>query len=234
MERKRNLISRKGFISQKKLAKLLGVTTRWVRDLEARGVLKKEFGKYDKDESVTAYISFLRGSKDKSLAEAQRIHLETKTKKLLLEAQKLEGSLVDKDEEQKKFEYAVRLCEENFRNFPAKLVPILVRIDKTEEKLMFQIIKYGVESCWRDLAGKTKPETPTIQPWEVELLRLGLIQPDANGEVFELSSSFPFRRKVKAIDLVAHLDRLNKSRGGIENEKKESGNPNGDQKIMVS
>jgi len=234
MERKRNLISRKGFISQKKLAKLLGVTTRWVRDLEARGVLKKEFGKYDKDESVTAYISFLRGSKDKSLAEAQRIHLETKTKKLLLEAQKLEGSLVDKDELQKKFEYAVRLCEENFRNFPAKLVPILVRIDKTEEKLMFQIIKYGVESCWRDLAGKTKPETPTIQPWEVELLRLGLIQPDANGEVFELSSSFPFQRKVKAIDLIAHLNELEKNRGGVGDEKKESGNPNGDQKGMGS
>jgi len=234
MERKRNLISRKGFISQKKLAKLLGVTTRWVRDLEARGVLKKEFGKYDKDESVTAYISFLRGSKDKSLAEAQRIHLETKTKKLLLEAQKLEGSLVDKDELQKKFEYAVRLCEENFRNFPAKLVPILVRTDKTEEKLMFQIIKYGVESCWRDLAGKTKPETPTIQPWEVELLRLGLIQPDANGEVFELSSSFPFQRKVKAIDLIAHLNELEKNRGGVGDEKKESGNPNGDQKGMGS
>ena len=213
MKRKRTLMSRKGLVSQRKLAKVLGITPRWVRDLEVRGIFKKTFEKYDKDECVTAYIVFLRGSKDKSLAEAQRIHLETKTRKLLLEAEKLQGNLVDKDEEHKKTEFLVHQCEENFRNFPAKLVPILVRIDKTEEKLMFLILKHEIESCWRELAGVPKNETPVIHPGETILLVLGLIKPDSSGEVIELISKFPFTRRVKAADLVSHWKEVNEKYG---------------------
>lgn len=173
-------------VSQIDLSKFIDVTPKWIQRLEERGVFKKKSGKYDLQQSVISYITFLRGSRDKTLAEAQRIHLEMKTKKLQLEAEVLEGNLLPKEELEKRAAYFVHDCESNFRDLPAWLTPILIQIEgrDNEEKLIFLILKYGTESCWRSLGG-VKEKTPVLLPGETILVCLGLITGDKNGNVIQ-------------------------------------------------
>ena len=191
-------------VSQSELAAVLDVSVRWIQRLEGRNIFRKKAGRYDLQSSVVAYVRFLRGSKDKSLAEAQRVHLETKTRKLRLEADRLEGDLIPKAEFQDRIDSLVGECEEGFRNLESRVVPILMLIKdrENEEKLMSLIIKHEKENCWRDLGGVPRRETPLVQPWEVILVCLGLIKGDSNGEIELVRSSPPFLQRVKVFEIL--------------------------------
>ncbi len=189
-------------VSQKEFGKFIDVTPKWIQELERRAVFKKTAGRYDLQESVRAYVTFLRGSRDKTLAEAQRLNLQMKTKKLQLEAKRLEGSLVPRTDRDKQIDFFVQMCEENFRNLESRVIPILAMIPdpQNELKLMSLILKHEKEACWRDLAGFPKNETPVVLPNEMILLSLGLIKGDANGEVIVEGSH---SRREKVSDLLA-------------------------------
>jgi len=222
----------------KETSSFLDLTGRRVQQLVKEKVIpQSRKGFYDLKRCVVNYIRFLRGTdQSQDLQQIKARNLAQKTKKLEVETAQLEQSLILKTELTRLLQGHVTAAEMAFAHLPAHLSHILVQLkEPLDQKLISIIIDYAIKDIIRhELAGVPKPKTEMVQPWEIELLQMGLIKPDSDGEVIEVTSSFPFRRKVKAIDLVAHLDRLNKSRGGIENEKKESGNPNGDQKGMGS
>jgi hypothetical protein len=215
---------KKILVSQKDLGMVIDVTPKWIQELSRRGVFKKKAGRYDLQESVKAYVIFLRGSRDKTLAEAQRLHLEAKAKKLQLEIKKLEGSLVPRTDQDKKIESLVAGCEQNFRDLPWRLTPVLCQVAKmeNEEKIIALILRHGIGECWRDLAGISRKETPIVLPGEAILVCLGLIRGDKNGEVIM------YDRRVKVVDLLekygSGIDSLKIQ--GKENGKNEEGNTN--------
>jgi hypothetical protein len=213
---------KKILVNQKELGIIIDISPKWIQELERRGVFKKKLGRYDLQESVTAYIIFLRGSRDKTLMEAQRIHLEVKTRKLQLEAEKLSGNLIEKTELQKQIDGLIAGCEDAFRNLPYRLAPVLAMIPDKEndQKLIALILRHEIANCWRDLAGYPKNETPIVLPGETILVCLGLIQGDANGEVIVQGSH---SRREKVADLLkkygSGVDALKipVSGGGVKN-----------------
>jgi len=192
---------RKFLVSQIEFGKFIDISPKWIQELERRGIFKKTSEKkYDLKECVPAYVQFLRGSKDKTLAAAQTAHLEMRTKKLALETKRLEGSLVLKSEFQEKIASFVTRCEENFRNLPHQVAPVLARLPISDERLIAMILRHQINHCWRDLAGIPRKKPPMVFPGEMILVSLGLIQGDENGEVIVNSGSTP--KRVKIIDLL--------------------------------
>ena len=193
----------KFLVSQTFLAGVLDMTARWVQRLESQKVFKKSGKKYDLAACVTAYVQFLRGSKDETLVAVQKVFLETKTRKLQLEADQLEEILILKTELQKERELLVRGCEENFKNLPYRLVPVLMMVEiGKEEKLLVHILKHEITKCWRDLAGIPRKKTALVNPWDIILVCLGLITGDTRGEVILERCSPPFKQRVKVSDLL--------------------------------
>lgn len=196
------------YVTQTLLGKILdNITPRWIQMLGKRGIFKKSSnGKYDLLPNVTAYIKFLKQREDsQTIEEVKKRHLETKTKKLSVEVDQLEGNLVPKAKFQQQLEAHVLAAQQAFRNLPSKLVPVLQQIKDDEDgKFMAYAIDYCIKDIIRhDLAGVPKSKTASIQAWDRDLVRLGLIKGDHKGEVILQSSVFPYKKKVKVADLLS-------------------------------
>jgi hypothetical protein len=222
----------------KEAGSFLDLTGRRVQQLVREKVIPRSVrGLYDLRRCVVSYIRFLRGTdQSQDLQQIKARNLAQKTKKLEVETAQLEQSLILKTELERLLQGHVTAAEMSFAHLPAHLSHILVQLEQPlDQKLISIIIDYAIKDIIRhDLAGVPRPKTETVEPWQIELLKLGLIAPNSDGEIIESRSSFPFKRRVKAADLIRHWEGLNKTRGGISDEKKESGNPNGDQKGMDS
>ncbi len=200
----------------KEISSWLDVTGRRVQQLAKEKVIpKSRRGFYDLKRCVVNYIRFLRGTGETQDLQQVRVrHLTQRTKKLEVETSQLEGSLILKTELQRLLKEYVSAAQTAFSILPAQLSAVLVQLREPDQKLISYIIQYAIQDTIRhELGGIPRPKTETISPWQVELLALGLIRPDADGEVIEETATFPFRRRRKAADLIKHWQEVNEKHG---------------------
>jgi hypothetical protein len=212
------------------LGRILDVTARRVQQMVKEGVIPgPKAGLYDLPACVNGYVRFLRSGGDK--VDFQKIkakHLDQRTLKLQVETSRLQGDLVPKEALQEALDRAIAQCEVAFRNLPWRLAPILARMQRNDDgefdqKLAVQIIDRMLKDTWRhSLCQQPRPETPSIDYSDRELLALGVIIPDAKGEVIVRASVYPHEKKVKASDLLAaeDFDSFWHGPGWLESQKK--------------
>jgi len=214
----------------KETSSYLDLTGRRVQQLVKEKVIpKSRRGFYNLKRCVVNYIRFLRGTdQSQDLQQIKARNLAQKTKKLEVETAQLEHSLILKTEFERLLREHVTAAEVAFAHLSAHLSHILVQLkEPLDQKLVSIIIDYAIKDIIRhELAGVPKPKTEMVQPWEIELLQMGLIKPDSDGEVIEVTSSFPFKRRVKADGLIQKWREIN--------EKFKNRNSEGDPEGMVS
>jgi len=197
----------------KETSSFLDLTGRRVQQLVKEKVIpQSRKGFYDLKRCVVSYIRFLRGTdQSQDLQQIKARNLAQKTKKLEVETAQLEQSLILKTELTRLLQGHVTAAEMAFAHLPAHLSHILVQLkEPLDQKLISYIITYAIEDTIRhELAGVPRPKTETVQPWQIELLQMGLIKPDSDGEVIEVTSSFPFKRRVKADGLIQKWREIN-------------------------
>ena len=201
----------------KETSSYLDLTSRRVQQLVKEKVIpQSRKGLYDLKRCVVGYIRFLRGTNEtQDIQQIKARNLAQKTKKLEVETSQLEGSLILKIELERLLQKHVTAAEMAFAHLSAYLSHILVQLEQPfNQKLISYIIDYAIKDVIRhDLAGVPRPKTESVEPWQIELLALGLIKADVDGEVFYLTSTFPFKKKMKAIDLIRHFEEVNSKYG---------------------
>jgi hypothetical protein len=166
-------------------------STRWVHDLVVKEVLPKPVkGFFVLEECVPKYIKFLRASNSGEEYQRMRsLHLGQKIEKLRLETKLIEKSVVPADHAEETLRKAGAAFEQASRNFPWRLASILTQVrnskfsDTVYEKFLAQIIKRAFNDMLRYNFFQLPKETPPVQLWEVDLLKLQVITPDKDGNV---------------------------------------------------
>jgi len=196
---------KKILVSQTDLAKFENLSTRRVRELMKHGVFSKEpSGKYDLLKSNHSFIAHLRKQVEGDEMKAAKLRRELSKARLSeLETAEKEKSLILRGEAIQWLSGVISEAKAGFRNVPYRLSPVLVGQD---EKTIFLILRREIDGILRTLAGAEKGKIPEVAPWDVELVRKGIIQGDERGEVVLITSAPPFRKRVKVADIIKETE----------------------------
>lgn len=192
------------------LSKLFSCSGRWIRDLVQKGILDgPKKGVFHLESAVEKYIKFLRSSNPNEQYQKLRgVHLNQRIVKLKLETKAFERTLVPACHAQEVINKAAAAFELAFQNMPWRVAEVLVRVkdaygkDADYEKFCAVLLDRMFKDMMRENFSEVRQETPVVNPWDIDLLRVGAIEPDKNGEVIFTSASRPFKRKVKVNELL--------------------------------
>jgi len=191
-------------VSTKELALFFNVSRQTVGLWHQKGLPKTKRGSFP----LLACFEWWREnisqeSKDTSLTEERRQKTVIERRIKELDLKEKEGSLLSKGTVMEWFNMTLGEARQNFRNIPYRLSPVLVGQD---EKTIFLILRREIDGILRTLAGAEKGKIPEVAPWDVELVRKGIIQGDERGEVVLITSAPPFRKRVKVADIIEETE----------------------------
>lgn len=136
-------------ISAKMLGSLLGITERWVRELETQGfIVKVGYGKYDLAESIQGYVRYVRESevaKHEEVPNSRDLFEAERARKLKLENDLKDNLLVETPD-------AMAAIDMIFGEVRTALAGIPARL--TEDVAERRRIEDGIDQVLSDLADR--------------------------------------------------------------------------------
>ena len=153
-------------VSQIQLAGFINISARRVRDLEKRGVFKKEkSGKYNLLKSNHSFIAYLReqiqGAGDISLVDARTRKELARAELSELELKKRKGELIDKNLSEQWLRGHVQLAKDGFLNLPRRLGPVLAPIH--DEKEIEEVLRTEIFRILSELAAPLRKRGKKIK-----------------------------------------------------------------------
>ena len=140
--------TKKAHVSQKELARWLGLGTRHVRELTTKGVLEQTADGYDIRASVRAYLTFFR-SKTGSISTERARLLKSQADMAELKVRQRNGELVEQAVVEKTLFEMVRQSRDLLQNVPSRTSGLLAA--ETDQAKIHALLTKEIHSTLTEL-----------------------------------------------------------------------------------